>query len=61
MYPRIITETGAQNLTFNLTNNGNTPLSAVSVGVSISGRQGIALLGNPPEPVKSLLPGQTAK
>lgn len=60
VYPRIITQTGAQNLTFNLTNNGDAALNAVSVGVSISGRQGIALLGNPPQPVKSILPGQTA-
>ncbi len=60
VYPRIITETGAQNLTFNLTNNGNTILSSVSVGVSISGRQGIALLGNPPQPVYSIPPNRTA-
>ena len=60
VYPRIITQTGAQNLTFNLTNNGATNLNTVSVGVSISGRQGIALLGNPPQPVKSLRPSQTA-
>jgi hypothetical protein len=59
VYPRIITTTGAQNLTFNLTNNGKTNLTSVSVGVSISGRQGIALLGNPPQPLKSILPGQT--
>ncbi len=61
VYPRIITNTGAQNLTFNLTNDGKTNLNTVSVGVSISGRQGIALLGNPPQPVKSLLPNQTAQ
>jgi hypothetical protein len=60
VYPRIITQTGAQNLTFNLTNNGKTNLNTVSVGVSISGRQGIALLGNPPQPVMSLRPNQTA-
>jgi uncharacterized membrane protein len=60
VYPRIITKTGAQNLTFNLTNNGKTNLSTVSVGVSISGRQGIALLGNQPQPVMSLRPNQTA-
>jgi hypothetical protein len=60
VYPRIITNTGAQNLTFNLTNNGKTSLKSVSVGVSISGRQGIAILGNPPQPVNLILPNHTA-
>ncbi|VVB77069.1 Uncharacterised protein [uncultured archaeon] len=58
--PEIITEAGQQNLTFNLTNTGNSTLSMLSVSLSSSGHRGVVLVGNQPEPVVSLLPNMSA-